>query len=559
MIEKILSIRLEQILKNEIEEVKGKLGGVTPFKAIELIKCIDHCFVAQSYIYPKNSIYYQNNLTIYQKYTTGWYDLLKISLEGLTSPALITPIATSKAGIQWANDLFGHMGNVGNVKRIIALAETTDFVSCKFERDVFKFKVQTDDAGIEFLEAQEQWKMGQEHFNKQSIPISNELTKIMRGNSYSADKVTVTYNPNEYVDNHFIAAGRAYAKAAVSFDSFPGESIFNGIPYSLYQEVLTCLISRCYKHLQYCLQFQIKTGHQILNPWNIYTQVVNKNSLINQVSAYTKICLEQVETILNVITLDANKLVAVNFQPAFAPPPIIKTGGNSLALSMMGHLSNPFIYFNKCLDKLFSNDRSVAGSVREKAFKEELYSVFENNLIKIKHEVRLKEGGKELTDIDAVIFDRQHQILCLFQLKWMDDWGTDMYRRRNMIANYKKKVDKWIEMVDYYIDKQGRDKLYNILQINGIDGQAKIYKIILGRHFSLSSGYQLPEGTVALNWARLINLLHKNPNFQSSLLALINHLKDNPLTRSLDKHRISPLTIPLGIYSVHLSSGGDTL
>lgn len=561
MIDKTLSTRLSQILETEIREIKDKLGNKAPFKIVELTKCIDHCFVAQSYIYPEYSSYHRSHSRIYQQYTTGWYDLLKISLEKGLSPVLVLPIATNKTNIQWVNDLFSRMGNVGNVKRIIALAETTDFVSCEFEHNTFKFDIQTADAGIEFLEAQEQRKMGQEYYNQEAIPKSDDLIEILRGNAYSTDKVTVKYHANEYIDDYFNADGQAYAAAAVSFNSFPPESIFNHIPYSLYQEVLTCLISRCCKHLQYCLQFQIKTGHQILNPWNIYTQVVSKENLITEVAADTRISREHVETILDVIALDAQKLETVNFQPAFAPPPIIKIGSNSLVLSMMGHLSNPFIYLNKCLDKLFPDDRSLAGSVREKAFKEELYAVFKNNLIKIKHEVRLKEGNKELTDIDAVVYDGKHQILFLFQLKWMDDWGTDMFRRRNMIGNYKNKVDKWIKTIDYYIDKYGRNKFYDILQIKGVDKETKIYKIILGRHFSLSSGYQLPEDTFALNWARLINLVREHPDFQTSLFSLVDHLKNNPLSVSLNtlKQRTPPMTIPMGIYNVVMSSGGDVL
>lgn len=555
--EEILN-RLSSLIDKELDDLRNELNGNNVFKLLELTKCIDHCFVARSYFEPKNSTLDRGWSILYQKFTTGWYDLLDLVISEDTNLNMALKVPSSKAQITWANSLFDRAGNVGNLKRMIALKRTTDFIKCKFVKNEFRFIIRGKKNGIELLEAEQQRRLGQSIYSSCTdllIPVK-DLNPLLKGNTYSTDLTTIQYHRNNYIDDYYKANGECYTKAMLGYDSFSDLSMFNGVQYKSYKNVITCLVSRCLKHLNFCFAYQEKTNYQQINPWNIYPQVVDKDRLIDELTKETKLDFKCVSLIVDVICLSRDKLDKMKFQPGYAPPPILPFGSTSLILSMMGSLSNPFVYLNKCLHKLFEKDRQIAVSCREEMFKEQLYNAFSDKIVKIYQSLKLKEEGRDLTDIDAIIFDEENQVLFLIQIKWMDDWGTDMYQRSSMKKNYEDKVEKWIETVDDYIEKRGRKHLFESLKLNIWTDHTSIHYIILGKHFSHFSDYSLPINTFGISWAGLIEILNDNPSFQSSLKLLATFLKSNYLEKSLQKmrSRIRPIDIKLGNHKIRVSN-----
>ena len=550
--------KLNLLIHHELEEIDEEIGSNRVFKLLELTKCIDHCFVTFSFVTPKKSKDYKVLSILYQKFTTGWYDLLNLIIAKETSINLSLKISSNKEQIIWANSVFTKAGNIGNLKRMIALKQTTDFIKCSIVKNKIKFEIYGKKNGAELVEAEQQRRMGQNIYNDNLDLLVPEqhLNLLLEGNVYSSDLSTIQYHKNDSVEEYYRAKGESYAKALLGFDSFSDESIFNGIHYKSYKKIVTCLISRCLKHLDLCFHYQKKTNYQLINPWDTYPQITTNEHLIDELALETKLDPEYVFSIIQVICLTRDKLDKMKFQPGYAPPSIIQFGSGSFLLSMMGNLSNPFVYLNKCLHHLFEKDRQIAVSSREDMFKRQLYDAFSDKIVKIQQSFKLRENGKDLTDIDAVIFDEENQTLFLIQIKWMDDWGTDMYQRSSMKRNYVEKVEKWITTIDKYIEKRGRKHLFESLNLNIWNNNTSIHYVILGKHFSHFSDYTLPINTLAVSWAGLLEILHVNPPFRSSLKMLAAYLDSNYFDKALRqiRSRIKPMNIELGGYKIKIES-----
>jgi hypothetical protein len=552
MIEKDTLEKASTEVNKAEKKIMEIMGENRPLNIIELAKCVDHCFVRFSFDRPETTKGLQQLSKEFQLFTTAWYGILDIVLD--MDEHLAPPLKIASGNVQknWAKRIFKGMGDIGNVKRLIALAITTVFTNCRLENDTFNFYVNGNDLGLELLEAAQQKQMVQDRFEQAMAYLLSDaqLAPILRGSTYSPDRITVSYHENNLINDHYYAKGNIYANAMIGSDSFTDGSIFNGIPYGNYKMVITALISRSLKHLEMCLAFKHKSRGPSLDPWNIYTTIESKEKLLRMLVSGTGLNESTISSILESFVLDKPKLDQLKMQPGYAPPPLVKFGSGHYVISIMGNLSNPFIYLNRCLSKSFPLDRNIAGSAREDVFKHELYEAFDRNIIKIDHRVNLKENGVDLTDVDAVLYDEKDQLLFLIQIKWMDDWGTDMFQRRNMLTNYSEKVEEWLKTVDRYIEKNGKIKLMDNLGIRNVNDQIIIQKVILGRHFSHFSNYELPEGTIAFNWAGLLQMLSNHPEFRSSLSLLAGHLRTRPLKnalKGLDK-QVGQMTVDLGAY-----------
>jgi len=543
MISPDLLDKLNAEIENELFAISNDIGANHAMKLIELTKCVDHCFVAVSYIMPKDSTDYQEWADLFQQFSTGWYVALKMVLPENEGTISIMKVNSRPEQISWANSIMTRSGDAGNIKKLLALAKSSDFINtCLKEPNTVLFHFKGTDIGIEYLETQQQKWLAESILNQRE-PVDDFENVIMpqvKSGVSSPDGKTISYQPHTVIDSFFQAEGRFYGEALICFDSFIDQSLFNNIPFIQYKEVVTCLIGNAFRHLHYCLAFQDKTGYRVINPWNTYTQVVNVDEVREMVCRQTGLPEETVNSILQTIILDRESLELTGFAPGSSPPPLIRLNNSKVVISMMGHLSNPLSYLFRILVKKFNDDYSVAVNDREEIFKRELYDLFDKSLLSIPHNIAIRKGGKLVTDIDALIIDEASGIAFLFQLKWMDDWGSDMSQRSSMSKNYRMSIEKWLNAVDKHIAEKGAAVFLRDAGVTKNGHKVTIVKIVLGRHFSLFSNLSLPEDSFYLNWATLVKIVSENPQCGISLKKLIDHLSKNKLAKNL---KASPLPI----------------
>lgn len=555
---------IEDEITAELEVISSSFDGNGLAAFLELAKCMDHSFVAASFLPAKGKqkLSFQK---LFKRFSIGWYDVIK--LFNLTSDMAVIPfeIKGSTATISWANKTLIYLGNIAYLKRVMKLS-TQGFYECVYkDSNTFRF-INKDSSGVvELFEAQQQhWLTQEKHNNADYLhreTIGSQFHQLLWDNVYSKDSQFISYDTNTTLDTFFYKEGIAYASSCLAYDNYDSGSSFGGIKYETYQQIVAYLIGLVLKHKAFCFKYQEKTGYGIVSPWDTYSRTVSFKDLFKDTQTFLSIHEDILKQVFSVIITTPQVVNDIPFPPGYAPPLLIKIGKDRLLVSMMGHLSNPFVYLNRCLKFGFKDDYAKAVNEREDLFRAELYELFDDKLTKVDKNLNLREGKILITDIDAVIYDAVNNIILLIQLKWNDDWGTDMDQRRSMQNNYEHSIIKWIQAIDGYLSKFGLKRILQNHSLTQIQSDAKVYKLVIGRHFSKFSRSKLPKNFLNISWPYLIKLLSSSPQCSSNLRHLIDEIisSDSNDSQAIDMiiPRIKDHKFVVGKFNIEIASVGS--
>lgn len=140
----------------------------------------------------------------------------------------------------------------------------------------------------------------------------------------------------------------------------------------------------------------------------------------------------------------------------------------------------------------------------------DLYALFEGTRYRcIQGQARLRRNGKDVTDIDAAIYDEASGDLVLFQLKWQE-FGTSIVRaQRSRASNFTKQVDEWGKRVCAWIDEFGVEALCRSLRLRlNTDKTRYVRLVAIGRSAARfgSYGYNVDKQVLVLSWPQLVRL-----------------------------------------------------
>ena len=157
--------------------------------------------------------------------------------------------------------------------------------------------------------------------------------------------------------------------------------------------------------------------------------------------------------------------------------------------SVAGCLNSPFDFMGTSLRHKYSDDWDRAISLREKAFRNELYSLFpQREIICVPTQVKVRQGDRVLTDIDAAIFDPQNNVGGLFQLKWQEPFGPSIRARDSRKKNFIGPTTAWIDQVLRFLQTLSSRKLADSFGLTLTDAeQIKHSRLfVVGRIFRIS-------------------------------------------------------------------------
>lgn len=198
--------------------------------------------------------------------------------------------------------------------------------------------------------------------------------------------------------------------------------------------------------------------------------------------------------------------------PSF--PLLIEIAAGYLLMPVSAIFRNPF----KHIFALRASTRpALLDAVRshhEAWMAEDLRSLFQGDRYQcVSTQVKLRSGGRVVTDIDAAILDYVTGELVLFQLKWQDFNSSNLRTQRSKAKNFVEKVEAWGAAVSSWIDEHGIERLSEVLKLKLPSGKLPVLIRLwgLGRSNARfrSLGY-VPAATVlVITWPQLIRLRHE--------------------------------------------------
>lgn len=339
------------------------------------------------------------------------------------------------------------------------------------------------------------------------------------------------------MDEYYERLGILFAQTRFGQDSFDGEVLFGGQSFNVYRATVGVLVGWMLKHGDFCSELLIKRPE--IKPQNIFTIFSTVDELIAQLSAALDVDGHVAEQALLMLSMGPEHKATGIVTPGGPAAPFVQIGQRRLLRSYRGILDAPFFYMLRNLKHYYRKDWDSAVDQREKAFRDELYGVFQNAaLVKINRSVDLKVQGQVVSDLDAVVFDPRSGVLGLFQLKWQDPFGPSMTERASRKSNFLKNAERWISIVTAWM--AGRP-LVEIGREIGLrrDLAEKLRTVrlfVLGRNFAHFSGTDEIDKRAAWgHWSQVLRLVVENKFDQSNPIEWLYQAleKDSPLSREI--------------------------
>lgn len=390
---------------------------------------------------------------------------------------------------------------------------------------------------------------------KKNLEDIERIRKTMRGLVKKWRDHYIQYDTTEEIDNAFEKFAYYRLLSSEAKEDFSRDALFGGIPYHKYCEFVMVTCGVALKHYFFCLELYEKYKGEINFP-DIITITRGRMDLIRSMSRYLDISDNNTEQILDTITLSPENIEYHSGRMRSAPPPYIKIADNSLLHSVVGSQVNPYDFLNCEIRRRYEKDYFNAVNDREKTFRNQLYTFFEeDNYIKVDRNISF-DSSKGASDIDAVVYDKNVNVLGLFQLKWQERFGASLKERYSRIANLYPKTKEWIDKVESWIresdTKSGMRKF-------GIDysseAPVKVLFFVVCRYGTFFTGLEPDDRATWSSIWQMVKIFSQIPrNVPNKLEVLHNLLYREYLSLSDRPKKPDEESFNIGDYEICLKS-----
>lgn len=310
----------------------------------------------------------------------------------------------------------------------------------------------------------------------------------------------VIYESTREIDDHFLEWGQFYLRRKFSQDMIAPDDMIGGRPFSQYVAVLSALSGRSQKHLAFAAI--LRARYPSVHIRNLLTSHTHRDSFIESLARSMDADRSEIDSILASLILTGDNLEVHTRSGETAWAPIVQASTDSLILPIYGLDINPFLFLLTDLRFRYETDWFKVANNRERRWIEEIERLFDEPRWQTHgRNLRLREEGKDLTDIDFALYDRKANELALFQLKWQHPVGMDNRGRRSAGKNLVEESNRWVDVVISWLDRHGVDELLRRLKFDS-STSTEVCLFVLGRYHAHLSGFDARDSrAVWSDWA----------------------------------------------------------
>lgn len=533
----------QDIIKQQILQVENiiveSFSKERRLDLIELARTMDYFFVGRNFYSEwakSKEVEVQSHLIAY-----GLHKVLSLTLDGSSKLESAPLFCSTSESQKWANSVFSLCGRLGYCEHLLELQRVGLIEITKTTPNKFHARPLTKPYGVESYERENAiWlkSLIAEHDQKIADILQNDSKKIKemmyrRVEPWKTHYIQYTTTPE--IDTFYEKQGIMLARMMLGSDNFPPQAIFGGQEFGLYCAAVAIFAGWSRKHIGFC--FELLTKHPSSDPHNILTITVPLENEVNWLSTALGIDVITAQQVVQAVTLTReNKNTHCSIAGNFITPVFVEIGRNKLLRPLWGSLSEPYMFLLRELRRRYRSDWDNAVNAREQMFRDDLYTLFQSDRFhKLRRNAVLKSDGVIITDVDALIFDRQTGEMGIFQLKWQDFIGNSMRERESKKKNLLHTGNQWIERVSTWLSNVDLKTLAQIFDLSGDDVvKIKSFRMfLLGRNSAFFSGNWTPDTRAAWGiWPQFLRLLDNLPNYENPIESLFLALqKDSPLKK----------------------------
>lgn len=346
----------------------------------------------------------------------------------------------------------------------------------------------------------------------------DEIQNIMKRLLFVHNEKYIGYDADNRVDMYFEKKALEKASKFYGCLDFDDYALFGGIAYKDYVAAVITFIGITLKHLEFCrLHIEMHPEIKIVNIIDVYhTEEDNALTLYHALN----IPIMTARKIIGVLTTHKDDLDKLKDTYNHSYPMFLKVSKTILMRNSLSFLVDPFMFLFQQLQNRFTNDWNRENNGREKLFRQQLYSKIPDEIgfIKIDKNINIYSNKKRVTDIDAIIIDKETKTMAVFQLKWQEPFGDSLSKRNSKKNNFISTSNKWIESVHRWLEESSNKEKADAFNLKSYEFEEKWnYKLfVIGRHFSrFSIDNNSSNEACWCNWYRFINFCEMTNQFKS--------------------------------------------
>lgn len=277
-----------------------------------------------------------------------------------------------------------------------------------------------------------------------------------------------------------------YGRRFLEAEALPDDVIIGDRSFGEWKQACEQALGRVLAHMNFARLLQKR--NPAINLSDVLTIFARKDDVRN-VWEEAGIPAARIPATVTALTLGIDGLD--DWDAAFETPTpfYMELGRDFVLLPLFGALTNPYFALFRHLRQFYRADWDRAVDRREEVFRLDLAGLFaEPRYLVPLRGFRLSRGnGSLLTDIDAVVVDRQCGSVALVQLKWHDIFGFSLAERESRRRNLAK-ANEWTEkVIDWVGGRSSREVLRQLgIGAAGSDRPPVLY--VLARYAARFSG-----------------------------------------------------------------------
>jgi hypothetical protein len=316
----------------------------------------------------------------------------------------------------------------------------------------------------------------------------------------------IRYDNDLRIVNHYKDAASVFGLAFFEGEALPPSATIGGRSFADWRQVCDEALGRVVCHTDFASILATKS------PAADFRSAITNFGFRRDVAAvWVELGLNssRVESTFQALTLDPYGLDA--WDRDFEPPApfYIPYSRDALLMPSFGGLANPYYAMFRHLRTEFRSDWDRAVEGREAIFRADIAKEFPTSRYLVPPAgVWLKRSdGSRITDIDAVVLDRETGSLGLFQLKWQDPFGVSLIERASRAKNlYAASI--WVERVNEWIDGRSSACICDALGLPNVGGSQPPTIFVMSRYIARFSGCsELDARATWLGWPELVSCM----------------------------------------------------
>ncbi len=420
--------------------------------------------------------------------------------------------------------------------KILSIEKFLDM--CKYKLGIFRkigdykyqFVLNTDNYPMERIELEDYYNYcdklaNVELYKDDFVEIQNIMKKLL----FVHNQKFIGYYADDKVDKYFEMKALEMASKFYGCLDFEDNALFGEVEYKHYVAAIITFIGTTLKHLEFCrLHIEMHPEIKLIDIVDVY-QTEEDNALTLYYSL--NIPVTTARKIIGVLTTQKDDLDKLKDTHNHSYPMFLKVSKTILMRVSLSFLVDPFMFLFQQLQNRFPNDWNRENNGREELFRRQLYKKIPDRvgLMKINKNINIYVNKKRVTDIDALIIDKEKKTMAVFQLKWQEPFGDSLSKRNSKKNNFISSSNKWIESVHKWLEESSNKEKADAFNLKSYEFEEKWhYRLfVIGRHFSrFSMDHSSSNEACWCNWYRLINICElinqtKSGNYIDLLYELI--------------------------------------